>query len=88
MLEVWERPPLNVKTSCGGPLGGDARGLGEPTNYLEDINGGPSGRRCWSPGVPQPALKTSMVGPLVDDARAPGALTTYLEDVDGGPPGR
>jgi hypothetical protein len=29
--EVQERPPLSVKTSCGGPLGGGARDLGAPT---------------------------------------------------------
>jgi hypothetical protein len=39
--EVRERPPSILKTSMTDPLGGDAGGLGAPTNYLEDIDGRP-----------------------------------------------
>jgi hypothetical protein len=40
MSEVRECPPPMLETSMGGPLGGDARDLGAPTTYAEDVDGG------------------------------------------------
>jgi hypothetical protein len=44
-MEVQERAPPISKTSMAGTLGGDARGSGAPTTYLEDVDGEPLGRR-------------------------------------------
>jgi hypothetical protein len=45
MMETWERPPPFSKTSMAGPQGGNDGDPGAPTTYLEDVDGGPPGRR-------------------------------------------
>jgi hypothetical protein len=50
MLEIRERPPPILKTLISGPLGSDAGDLGAPTTYVEDVDGGPPGRRCQRSG--------------------------------------
>jgi hypothetical protein len=43
MMEVREHPPTIVKTSMAASLGSVAGGLGAPTTYPEDVDGGPLG---------------------------------------------
>jgi hypothetical protein len=50
MPETREHPPPFVKTSIVGPLGGDDGGLGAPTTFLEDVDGGHPWRQCQRPG--------------------------------------
>jgi hypothetical protein len=84
MTEVRERPPSILKTSKASSLGGDDKGTGAPTTYLEDVDGSPREAMPKTRERPPPILKTSMAGPLGGIAGDPGAPTTYLEDVDGG----
>jgi hypothetical protein len=44
-MKVRERSTPILKTSMAGPLAGDVREPGASTTYLEDVNGGPPGRR-------------------------------------------
>jgi hypothetical protein len=64
-------------------------GMGAPTPYLKDIDGGPP----WEAMLEvleylRPILKMSMAGLPTRRCRELGAPTTYVEYVDGGPPGR
>jgi hypothetical protein len=57
MPEIQDRPPPTLKTPMEGPLGGGAGGLGAPTTYLEDIDGGTLGGDPKDLGAPTSYVK-------------------------------
>jgi hypothetical protein len=61
-MEIRERPPPFLKSSMGGPQGGDVGDPGAPTTFHEDVDGGPLGGDDGDPGAPTTFLED------VDDA--------------------
>jgi hypothetical protein len=87
-MEIWERPPLNAKTSTVDPLGGDDGDPGARATQCENVDGSPLGSMLEIRERPPLNVKTLMAGPMRGDDGDPGAPTIQRKNITDGPPGR